>query len=423
MTYLLGYNLTNRAETILTFLLSYRGVTAKQLTHLLFSSSTFTLSEEKSIYNSLRKLKDQGLVSAHKLQANVANGSLYFLTSRGYEITLDLLNIDEGKKGNGWLPHDYYSDFPLADLPYEIYSPPKKQIAHHLMLTEFFIRLEQVKTLDDEPVLHRSNLYASLKYNYKEQGLMKVNRYRPDGEIRINTNRFAIEIDRAMESHEQLVSKFMTYKHYLDHCKEIKETDPISGIIFVVESTRRFHGIRKRWTSILTAFFKTLHEYKDEVNLILCPMDSVAKTIEIEGRRSVDGVKKEDIVSSIFKKENILNPSIYTYTKTKEFSFAYTFDQSTYKIWYCEMSHEYESGIYAKYLSFIEKRLAPLQDKQQYPKIKDYSFERLSPVIMYDHFQPFIVTNFEHYNLNPQLAKQLSKFKEVIYFHNLNPII
>lgn len=423
MTYLLGYNLTDRAESILTILLSYRGVTAKQLTQLLFSSSTFTLSEEKSIYNSLRKLKGQGLVSAHKLQANVANGSLYFLTSRGYEITLDLMNIDEGKKGTGWLPYDYVSDFPLADLPYEIYSPPKKQVAHHLMLTEFFIRLEQVKTLDGEPVLHRSNLYASLTYNYKEQGVMKVNRYRPDGEIRINHNRFAIEIDRAMESHEQLVSKFKTYKQYLDHCKDTLEPDPINGIIFVVESNRRFHGIRKRWTSILSAFFKTMDEYKDDVNLILCPMDSVARTIEIEGRRSVDSVRKRDIVTSIFEKENIVNPHIYTYTKTKEFSFAYTINQSTYKIWFCEMSHEFESGIYAKYLSFIEKRLSSLKDKKQHPEIKDHSFARLSPIIAYDTFQPFVVTNFEHYNVNPYLARQLSSLKEIVYFHNLNPMM
>lgn len=423
MTYLLGYNLTNRAESILTILLSYRGVTAKQLTQLLFSSSDFTLSEEKSIYNSLRKLKGQGLVSAHKLQANVANGSLYFLTPRGYEITLDLLNIDESKKGTGWLPYDYFSDFPLADLSYEIYSPPKKQVAHHLMLTEFFIRLNEVNTVEGEPVLHRSNLYASLKYNCKAQGGMIVNRYRPDGEIRINTERFAIEIDRAMESHEQLVSKFKTYKQYLDHCKDIGEPDPISGIIFIVESARRFHGIKKRWTSILSAFFKTLDEYKDEVNLILCPMDSVARTIEIEDRRSIDSIRNTDIVTSIFKKENIVNPRIYHYTKTKEFSFAYTFDQSTYKIWSCERSHEFESGIYAKYLSFIEKRLPLLKNKQQHPEIKDHSFERLSPIIVYDRFQPFIVTNFEHYNVNPYLAKHLSSLKEVAHFHSLKPIM
>ncbi|MCM3612703.1 replication-relaxation family protein [Planococcus sp. MERTA32b] len=422
MTYLLGYNLTSRAETILTTLLSYRGATAKQLTQLVFSPSTFTLSEEKSIYNSLRKLKDQGLVSAHKLQANVANGSLYFLTSRGYEITLDLLDIDEGKKGSGWLPHDHFSEFPLADLPYEIYSPPKKQIAHHLMLTEFFIRLEQVKTLDREPVLHRSNLYASLKYNYKEQGFMKVNRYRPDGEIRINTDRFAIEIDRAMESHEQLVSKFKTYKQYLDHCRDTQESDPLRGIIFVVESARRFHGIRKRWTSILSAFLKTMGEYIDEVNLILCPMDNVARTIELEGRRGVDEVKKMEIVTSIFKKENIVKKNIYHYTESKEFSFAYTFNHSTYKIWFCEMSHEFESGIYTKYLSFIEKSLSALKDSKKHPVIKDHSFERLSPIIVYDHFQPFIVTNFEHYNVNPPLAKPLAKFKELTYFHNLNPV-
>lgn len=421
MTYLFGFTITERAESILKILLSYRGVTAKQLTQLRFSLSGYTLSEEKSIYNSLRKLKAQGLVSAHKLQSNVANGSLYFLTPRGYELILDILNIDEGQKGAGWLPHDYYSDFPLADLPYEIYSPPKKQVAHHLMLTEFFIRLKEVQTLDGEPVLHRSNLYASLKFNYKAQGMMNVNRYRPDGEIRINSDRFAIEIDRAMESHEQLVSKFKTYKQYLDHCKDIEEPDPINGIIFVVETTRRFHGIKNRWTSILSAFFKTMEEYKDKVNLILCPMDRVARTIEIESRRIGDSRRKMNIVESVFEKEKIEKPKIYHYTKTKEFSFAYTFEQSTYKVWFCEMSHEFESRIYTNYLSFIEKKLPSLKNSQQYPVIKDHSFDSLSPIIVYDYFRPFIVTNFEHYNVNPYLAKQLSGLKEVVYFHSLNP--
>lgn len=422
MTYLFGFTITDRSESILTILLKYRGVTAKQLLQLLFSSASYTLSDEKSIYNSLRKLKEQGLVSAHKLQANVANGSLYFLTPRGYEIMLDLLDIDAGQRGNGWLPFDDFSDLPFADLTYEIYSPPKKQVAHHLMLTEFFIRLREVKTLNGDPVLHRSNLYASLKYSYKEKGVMKGNRYRPDGEIRINSDRFAIEIDRAMESHEQLVSKFETYKQYLDHCKNTKDPDPIKGIIFVVESARRFHGIKKRWTSILSAFFKTMDEYKDEVNLILCPMDRVARTIEVECRRIGDGARKKDIVKSFFEKEKIENPHIYHDAKTKEFSFAYTFDQSTYKIWFCEMSHEFESRLYANYLLFLEKELPSLKSSQQYPVIKEYSFERISPIIVYDYFQPFIVTSFEHYNVNPYLAKQLSSLKEVAYFHNLNQI-
>jgi sugar-specific transcriptional regulator TrmB len=64
MAYVFGFNLSHQSERILKTLLIYRGMTAKQLTGFLFGPLQHSLSEEKSVYNYLRKLRGQGLVTA-----------------------------------------------------------------------------------------------------------------------------------------------------------------------------------------------------------------------------------------------------------------------------------------------------------------------------------------------------------------------
>ncbi|PFQ44837.1 hypothetical protein COK05_16000 [Bacillus cereus] len=58
----------------------YRGTTDKQLAIIVYEQEEYTLSREKNIYNSLRKLKNQGIVQSIRLQDNFAKGPLYYLT-------------------------------------------------------------------------------------------------------------------------------------------------------------------------------------------------------------------------------------------------------------------------------------------------------------------------------------------------------
>lgn len=314
MPYVMGFNISARDERILEILLSYRGVTAKQMTILLTKSRAYSLSEEKSVYNSLRKLKNQGLIAAHKLHETVANGSLYHLTSKGYTFTLDLMNVENGKTCEGWLPQDPYIDSGFADIPYEVFSPPKKQTAHHLMLIDFFINVIDLNDDVVQPIPHRLNIYSSQTYDYPGERYMQTRKFRPDGEIMINSKRYAIEIDRAMESHEQLVQKFEVYKGYLDHCKKKNELQPLHGIIFVVEDRKRSHGMKKRWASLLAAYSKTLYPDWSGVHLILTSMSLVKQTILDE-----QSILRNDYSSSCSRMDTILKDLKLT-THTTDFS-------------------------------------------------------------------------------------------------------
>ncbi|KAF0993820.1 hypothetical protein BJQ97_00445 [Geobacillus sp. TFV-3] len=64
MSYSLGYDLSYYAEVIVEYLFRYRGMTATQIAHILYGKH-YTLAQEKSVYNYLRKLKKQKL---YKLQ-------------------------------------------------------------------------------------------------------------------------------------------------------------------------------------------------------------------------------------------------------------------------------------------------------------------------------------------------------------------
>jgi hypothetical protein len=420
MAFIFGYNLSPHAEQILGTLLVYRGMTAKQLTALMNAPFQYNLSEEKSNYNYLRKLKNQGLVTAHKLQANVANGSIYYLTPKGYEYARDMMNIAEGSVGNGWIQH--YRDFgehSLGDLPYDLYVPPLKQPAHHLLLIDFFIQLNMIDEDAYEMISHRINLYAAKTYEIEGEKY----RYRPDGEIIIGDKKFAIEIDRATESHEQLLQKMETYERYMDHCNaNPKENiDKIDGIIFVVESKRRDHGIRRRWTNILAAFLKQLSKYQAHLNLIMTTIDTTQEALRFELKRRVYEQESGERVQSVLKDVGYSDVRRWQDTKTKEVLFSHGFNDKKYTVFFNAISQEFESRLYYRYLDFLNNRLTLANDPKIVKDIDKFDYAGLANIVFYARRKPFIVEGLSLYGVDSKLVKELNGLQNDIQFYDFDP--
>lgn len=422
MSYILGYNLSQLAEQIIRTLLIYRGTSAKQLISLMNAPFQYTLSQEKSVYNYLRKLKKQGLVAAHKLQANVANGSVYYLTPKGYDYARDMMNIDEGAVGEGWIQRfGEFEEQSLGDLNYDLYSPSIKQPAHHLLLIDFFIQLNMVDEDNYSMIPHRLNLYAA--ETYEMDG--KSYRYRPDAEILIGTKKFAIEIDRATESHEQLLLKMETYKRYLDYCNAAgrDSLDRIDGIIFVVETRRRDHGIKRRWKNVLSAFFKRLSKYQDRLNLIMTTIDATQETLRFELNRSSYEQEAQKKIETILKDDGYSIVSTWSNTRTTETAFAHGLTETRkYKVFFNATSQEFESRLYIRYLYFLKVSLPFAQSPESVEKIKEFEYIGNENFIFYARRKPFIVEGLSLYGMDPELVKKLNGLQNDLHLHDLDPV-
>ena len=282
--------LSEKEVRILTYLFNYRGMRAKDLVVFETNTTRYSLSNEKSIYNYLAKLKRKGLIKSNRLQGVNSLGSLYYLSSTGLELVKNQLNISVGRQGNGFLP--IMEETTFWDIPAEYQSPPLKQTEHFLLTIEFFKQLVADK---ETPYRHTTTFYSNLTYVHEQ----KMHKVKPDAAVIIDGNFYAVEIDRATENHEQLIQKFLKYKHHYDYCNlaEDKTTvRPVHSILFVVEERSRRHGIQRRWTNVLSAFFKAFDEEFPEINLILVPMNEVAATLDFEQSRHImEKNKKEEL--------------------------------------------------------------------------------------------------------------------------------
>lgn len=410
MAYVFGYNLTHHSERILENLLIYRGMTARQLAALMSAPFPHSLSEEKSVYNYLRKLKKQGLVTSYKLQANVSNGSMYYLTAKGYEYAKDMLNIEDERTGTGWIT--YYRGFEestLGDIPYDLYIPPIKQPAHHLMLIDFFIKLNMIDEDTYDVMKHRNNLYSAKTYH--ADGVKY--RYRPDAEIQIGHKRFAVEIDRATESHEQLLQKFETYRQYLEHSSN--PADKIDGILFVVENRRRDHGIKRRWTNILSAFFKKLYKYQNNLNLVMTTLDTAQETLLFELKRDTFERNAFNEIQELLKGKGYSKIFSWRNTRTNEVALAHALFDNKYHVFFNAISQEFESKVYTRYINFL-KNLALAIDKEQ---VSDLEYAGYKKILFYDNRQPYVTSNFASFDMPAGFIEHIADLQDAeVYSFN-----
>lgn len=407
MGYFAGVNLSERGLDIMKELFFYRGMTGKQMVTFITKTSNFTLSQEKSVYNYLRTLKNNGLVDSYRLQDTISRGSIFYLSRKGFELIKDILNIEEGGIGNGTIPVDENTIF--GDMSYELHSPPLKQPAHHLMQIEFYSHL----IMDQETIIrHRNNLYAAKSYTYKGE----KNRLRPDAEVSLPTGLCCIEIDRATETHEQLVQKFETYKRYLDYCDNDNSTKrtPIKTILFVVEGKKREYGIRRRWNNVLSAFYKGMKERYWEINLILTTLDEVKRTMHIEKNKrdyeakAITRLDKLQIESGFFRK----GARVLKRNDESTYICAHYINQQdrTYKVVFFAFSHEFESDIYNKHITFEENVFPNFEDAKFFEGIDGLDIDSVEKYVFCNE-TVHLENKFDHYDVEKERVVALNKLK------------
>jgi hypothetical protein len=397
MSYSLGYDLSYYAEVIVEYLFRYRGMTATQIAHILYGKH-YTLAQEKSVYNYLRKLKKQKLVTSYRLQGNISRGSLYYLTEQGYEFAKYLLNIEQGKKGEGWIVPYCSLVESYGDFPYDLYKPTLNQLPHHLMLIEFF---KQINAIDlDTECSYRTNLYAAKEYIMDG----KEHHYRPDAELKFRDGRiFAVEIDRATESHEQLRRKFRTYRNYLQYLHSNNKRLP-SGIFFVVEEKRREHGIRRRWENVMSAFFEEMSDFHKNFNLIMTTMNDVPETILFEFHRDAYERAAQKTIENVLKEryDKVLTFGYYKENPIKIiFSSAINISLGTFDLYGNAVCHEMDTALYSRLYDFYQ-RIVPAAHEHE--ELKLYSLHET--YINVAHVKkPTLVRSLDSYEVDDLMKK------------------
>ncbi|WOV84722.1 replication-relaxation family protein [Sporosarcina jeotgali] len=399
------YNLSDRSNELLKLLHLYRGMTAKQLAKFVFNVKELSTSQEKSIYNYLSALRKRNLVTSYRSTNQLRGSSIFYLSQWGYNYTLDLLDIGLGQSNDGWLPAGT-EESSSSEFSYELYTPPLKQLDHHLQLIDFFISIHifEEENYFSYEVKHRNNLYAAKKF--KVDG--KVSRYRPDAEILLNGNLFTIEIDRGTESHEQLCAKFETYKKYLE-LQQDKEC--LRGIIFVVESKVRNHGVRRRWENILGAFLKVLYKFKKNIKLILTTSDSIEETLLHELNRENYYNRLQYFVDQWnVEYEEIKQLKLGNGTKSNFF-----IGQSGNKaqLYFAGISGCFDSTFLVEYLSNCN--LIPKIEETL--RMKGLKSSGVSVIVFTPSSQhPHIPLNLDTFNLNKTITVPLAKISETIEY-------
>lgn len=399
-------SITPKETRLLTFLFQYRGLRAKDLT--VFESGTryFSLSQERSVYNCLAKLKKKGLVKSYRLQGVNSLGSLYSLTEKGLEMTKNLLNISIGQNGNGYLPMNEYTTF--WDVPYSFQNPPTKQTEHFLLTIDFF---KELVADQKEPVSHQTNFYARLDKKLPSGQLVTV---KPDALVTNSYGKYAIEIDRATEGHYQLVEKFKRYRDYHHATSQDIPHTKIRTIVFVVESRSRTHGIQRRWRNLFSAFLAAFDQQLPEINLVLIPMDEVAQFFEYENKRLSVLVKLDNQLESYLGKNN------FSLTKLKTKMPVYTDKQGVYAKVFSFLVHEFDSNAY-RYALFLQEEVDHLKQQLPYlePKGKDATYKCF---FMCWNKVPRLVENIDSLEVTDQLRTKLKESEKIIAkFKPLSP--
>lgn len=251
------YNLSPARIQLLETLYIIRGANARVITQFMKQKLECDTKEGKQIINLLHRLKEAGLVSSKKLEGKYA-GSMYYLSPIGFELAKRLLNIKPMQKGSMWLryryPFNQRTRDQMRDYTYETYKPPVKQYKHHHLLLKSIVSLYENGININYP--YRLTLDAVKEYEYVVNNRMEKFQLKPDAEINIENEIYALEIDRSTESYPQLVQKFKRYKEYMDFTMDKEKKYPVTKIIFVIEDTERKYGISRRWGTIMKAFIE-----------------------------------------------------------------------------------------------------------------------------------------------------------------------
>lgn len=409
MSIINDYRLTHCSIRILEYLFYYRGMTALQLTQMYYEVEQPMSTQKSNIHNYLSKLKKQGLVDSKKVNDPLHLGSLYWLTQRGLDTVKDLLNIEIGTQGSGYIflnDSNYQSH---ADLPYDIYAPPRKQVEHHLLLIDFFNTLRR-DFYEDDYISHRLSMYCSVEYPSRP----KPAKIRPDAEIVLpGGDVYWIEIDRSTESHAQLMSKFYNYKHYFDYLKQNNLPLPMKAVLFVTDTKSQNHGLKRRWTSMLSAFLKVMHPYEADVRLLYTSLHDLEQTLRFEMQRKELEVAARNFLNTHAQLEDYPKMIPFIKTTTQNLWYALALNESAYKIIYANISNTFDSSAYTNFQHFLAYE-ATIKKKDEVQKLK---FQGLERIIFYQDDPPQLLHQLHGTESNSkieEMLKQLSTHLEFI---------
>lgn len=409
MSIISEYRLTNCSMKLLELLFYYRGMTALQLTKMYYDSENPLPTQKSNIHNYLNKLKKQSLVTSKKLDESIYLGSIYYLTSKGFEAAKEMMNIEVGAKESGFILLNERSGIPTqSDLPYNLYQPPKLQMSHHLLLIDLFIQL-RIQFNDDEAIDHRLSMYCSTPYTIDSIDY----KIRPDAEVLLpHKESYWIEVDRGTESHSQLLAKFNNYKNFLIYLKENNLEIPFKGIIFVTDAKQRLYGLKRRWANILSAFLKEMYPFDTDLRLILTPLTEVENTLRFEMNRnelneSASHLLDENLKLRGYKK---MLPFVKTVDKTLFYFIAK--NETAYKIIYVNVSNAFDSSVYTDFHHFT-KELSIIQQKNEVKGLMPDGFEQ---VIVHPNQNPYIIKTLQGDHSTGELEDELEMLNENIEF-------
>lgn len=409
MSIISEYRLTNCSMKLLELLFYYRGMTALQLTKMYYDSENPLPTQKSNIHNYLNKLKKQSLVTSKKLDESIYLGSIYYLTSKGFEAAKEMMNIEVGAKESGFILLNERSGIPTqSDLPYNLYQPPKVQMSHHLLLIDLFIQL-RIQFNDDEAIDHRLSMYCSTPYTIDSIDY----KIRPDAEVLLpHKESYWIEVDRGTESHSQLLAKFNNYKNFLIYLKENNLEIPFKGIIFVTDAKQRLCGLKRRWANILSAFLKEMYPFDTDLRLILTPLNEVENTLRFEMNRnelneSASHLLDENLKLRGYKK---MLPFVKTVDKTLFYFIAK--NETAYKIIYVNVSNAFDSSVYTDFHHFT-KELSIIQQKNEVKGLMPDGFEQ---VIVHPNQNPYIIKTLQGDHSTGELEDELEMLNENIEF-------
>ena len=385
MSIISEYQLTHCSMKLLAYLFYYRGMTALQLSQIYYESEKPFPTQKSSVHNYLSKLKKQNLVASKKLEDSVRPGSIYYLTTKGFEAVKEMLNIDVGATENGFILLNERNGIPTqSDLPYSLYQPPKQQISHHLLLIDFFIRL-RIHFSEEESVDHRLSMYCSTPYTYNNMD----GKIRPDAEIILpNGDAYWIEVDRSTESHSQLLSKFQNYKNFLSYLEENNLPIPFKGIIFLTDEKQQMYGMNRRWMNILSAYLKSLNlDQAVDIRLLMTPLNRVEETLRFEMKRMKLNEAAKQLLHEKLHQRGYHRILPFIRKSDQSLFYAIAMNQKSYKIVFVHVSNAYDSSLYTNFHQFIQ-RLMKIHQKDEVKQLQSEGFEQ---IVFHPFTNPYII--------------------------------
>lgn len=407
MSIISEYKLSICSMKLLQLLYYYRGMTALQLTKMYYELESPLPSQKTNIHNYLSKLKKQSLVTSKKLEDSIQPGSLYYLTGKGFEAVKELLNIDVGIQGDGYiLLSERSGNQTQSDLPYEIYQPPKHQVSHHLLLIELFSKLRIISS-EEESIDHRLSMYCSTEYIHNGVEC----KIRPDAQIILPSKEtFWIEADRSTENHSQLLAKFQNYCNYFNYLKENNLPLPIHGIIFVTDAKQQEYGLKRRWVNILSAFLKQMLPFEAEVRLVMTSLNKLEETLHFESNRShLNRVAQHQLEQKLLTRGY---QRVQPFIKKADKSLLYVIasDQNSYKLIYSRITNVFDSSLYTSFHQFMNK----INSIRKREGVKHLQYKGAEYFAIYDRQNPFIPQAFQTNDDTLIELKNLSNHIELI---------